>query len=62
MALSELRSYHRPSHCVPSPGGTERFCKIEAALVGSHSHAFRFVKKQKGGRIEPSDDPILSLV
>src|SRR6185295_1107257 len=62
VALSELWRYHRPSHCAPSPGGTECSCEIEAALVGSHSHAFRFVKKQKGGHVESSDDPVPSLV
>jgi len=35
-----------------------RSSEIEAALVGRHSHAFRFVKKQKDCRIAPSGDPV----
>lgn len=40
VALSELWRHHRPRHCAPSPVGNERSCEIEAALVGSQSHAF----------------------
>ena len=36
----ELWRHHRPRHCAPSPVRSERSCEIEAALVGSHSHAF----------------------
>jgi hypothetical protein len=45
VALSELWRHHRPCHCAPS--GNDRSFEIEAALVGSPSHAFRFVKQQK---------------
>jgi hypothetical protein len=40
VALSELWRHHRPRYCAPSPVGSEPSCEIEAALVGSHSHAF----------------------
>lgn len=57
VALSELWRHLRPRHCAPSPVGNERSCEIEAALVGSRTHAFRFVKKQKDCRVGSSNDP-----
>ena len=46
VALSELRSRHRPSNCTPSPVSTECSREIEAPLLGSYTRAIRFIKKQ----------------
>jgi hypothetical protein len=43
--LSELWRHHRFHHCTSSSAAGRRSGEIEAALVGSHGHAFRFVKK-----------------
>lgn len=56
MALSELWGHHRSRHYAPSPVGSERSCKIEAALVGSPSHVFRHVKKERYCRVSLSDE------
>lgn len=56
VALFELWRHHRPRHCAPSSVGSEHPCEIEAALVGRHAYAFRFVKKQKCGHVHVIQD------